>query len=313
MIFLNELYDYIISNYDLDYLKSNYNCSLKDYLTYGLDYRYIDDIYILKMFHDIYLEVRELFDSSFLSEIKKISDKYLFLINRIYEYKESNSYIRSNFDITHEPFVDNECINYVKQSCDSFSLSEFFNPNNFKRHFCGVCLISKIQTVCMFNDDSFGYIGSGYHKDSFHDIIKAIYCEKFVDDIGRKCCETGQDIKIGFSTGNVFSNNGLSELIRVIVDVPVPINTSQLKSLELLNDELKEYKKDYNVEISAAIINYYDEDFFLEFDRCTDLEDIFEWCIVSDDYKSEYEDKKIIGFINGENGFKCDDKNRRVR
>ena len=300
---MDKLYDYIVSRYDSSLIKKAYGISLRDFLKHGVDERYIDDISILKMFHDIYLDIKEKFVGFDFEDIKKVSDKYLFLMGRIKEYKETHDYNRSNFIINHKPFVDTECINYVRQNSSMFSLNELFD-NTSVNWFCGVCLISKIQTVCMYNDDSFGYIGSGYHNDSFHKIIRAIYNEKF-DDEGIKNYETGQDIKVSFSNGFGLSKNGPSWVFRIYVDIPVPINSSQLESLKILNDEIKKYKghNDVKIEVSASIVNLNDQDFFLEFDDCESLDEVFKWCIVSDSYKPIYEDKNIVGFKNGENHF----------
>lgn len=305
---MNELYDYIASKYDSSLIRKIYGISLREFLKHGADERYIDDINILKMFYDIYLDVLNKFDEFYLEDIKRVSDKYLFLISRMKEYEELGNYNRSNFFINHDPYVDSECINYVRQNSRFFSLKEIFSLNHLEKNFGGVCLISKIQTVCMYNDDSFGYIGSGYHNDSFHNIIKAVYNEKFIDGSGLKFNDTGQDVKVSFS------NNGFSQIIRVFVDIPVPINNSQLESLKLLNDEIKEYKKenDMVVEISASIVNFFDEDFFLEFDNCENLDEVLNWTIISDNYKPFYEDKNIVGFINGENYFNGSEKNYKV-
>lgn len=301
---MDKLYNYIVGKYDSSLIKKTYGISLRDFLEHGVDERYIDDISILKMFHDIYLDIKEKFVGFDFEDIKKVSDKYLFLISRMKEYKENGNYNRSNFIINHKPFVDINCINYVKNISSMFSLNELFG--NFSVNwFCGVCLISKIQTVCMYNDDSFGYIGSGYHNDSFHKIIRAIYDEKFTDDSGLKFNDTGQDIKVSFSNGFGSFKNGPSFGVKVFVDVPVPINSSQLQSLKILNDEIKKYKghNDVKIEVSASIVNLNDQDFFLEFDDCESLDEVFKWCIVSDSYKPIYEDKNMVGFKNGENHF----------
>lgn len=289
---MDKLYDYIASKYDSSYIYKIYGFSLRKFLDYGVDYHYIDDINILKMFHDIYLDVRDKFDDYNLEEIKKVHDKYLFLMNRIDEYKKYGNYNRDNFFINHESYVDNECINYVRQNASMFSLNELFDSNH-SDSFGGVCLISKIQTVCIYNDDSFGYIGSGYHNDSFHRIIKAIYNEKFEDGSGLKFNDSGQDIKVSIS-------NGSSGIPLVFVDIPVPINSSQFDSLKILNNELKKFNEK---ELSVSITNFYDENYFLEFDNCFNLEDVFKWVIVSDSYIPFFEDKNIVGFLNGENHF----------
>lgn len=285
------LYDYISSKYDSSLILKLYGISLREFLDYGVDYRYIDDINVLKLFHDIYLDVKDKFSDFDLENIKKVSDKYLFLMKRIDEYKLGN-FNRSSFFINHKPFAHNECINYVRQNSSMFSLDELFSTNNLGKRFGGVCLISKVQTVCMYNDDSFGYIGSGYHNDSFHNIIKAVYNEKFTDE---EYNGTGQDIRISFSRGSL-------NVISLFVDIPVPINSSQLESLKILNDEIKKYKNNV-VHVSSSIINYFDENFFLEFDNCDNLDEVLRWAIVSDDYKPFYEDKNIVGFMNGENHF----------
>mgnify|MGYP003304604392 CR=1 FL=1 len=300
---MDKLYDYIASKYD----SSLYGLSLRKILDCGVDERYIDDINILKMFHDIYLDVKDKFDELDLTDIKNVSDKYLFLMNRIDEYQKLGNYNRDNYVIDYKPYVDNECINYVRQNCSSFSLEDFFSSNHFEKNIGGVCLISKKQTVCMYNDDSFGYIGSGYHNDSFHNIIKAIYNEKFIDDSCLKFNNTGQDIKVSFS--NVV--HGPLRKIRVFADIPVPINSGQLESLKLLNDEIKKYKNtnDMVIEVSCSIVNYYDEHFSLEFDNCNDLDEVLKWAIVSDSYKPFFEDKNLVGFMNGENYYNGSVKN----
>ncbi|MBR3898296.1 MAG: hypothetical protein IKJ43_03350 [Bacilli bacterium] len=309
---MNELFDYIAINYDSFLIEKNYYTSLRNFLVNGLDADYIDDINILKMFYDIYLDVKEKFDESLLSDIKKINDKYLFLMNRIREYEEFSNYKREDFIVTHKYFEDKECIDYVKEKSMVFSFDNLFSYNH-DNWFCGVCFISKVQTVCMYNDDSFGFEGSGYHDDSFHEIMKAIYNEEFVDDLGIKFNSTGQDIKVVFSNGYGLSENGPSWVYRVIIDIPVPINSGQLESLKLLNNEIKKYQEENDVEIkvSSLIVNYYDDGFFLEFDNCHDLDDVLDWVIISDDYEPDYTDKNIVGFLNGENCFNL--KNRRVR
>lgn len=303
MIIMNKLYDYIAENYDSSLVEKIYGISLRKFLDYGVDYRYIDDIHILKMFHDIYLNVRSIFSNYDLEDIKSVSDKCLFLINRMDEYKKIGNYNRDQFIIAHKPFIDTECINYVTENSSMFSLDELFNYN-LDNSFGGVCLISKKQTVCMYNDDSFGYMGSGYHNDSFHQIIKAIYNEKFIDESGLKFNDTGQDIKVSFSNK--------SGIFRITVDVPVPINRCQYESLKILNDEIKKHENDNTIklELSASIKNFYDEDFFLEFDDCNNLDEVLEWTVISDSYRPFFEDKNMIGFLNGENYFNGGKKSR---
>ena len=264
------------------------------------------------MFHDIYLDVKDKFEEFYLDDIKSVSDKYLFLIDRMREYEEFGDYNRSNYNITHSTFVDNKCINYVRNNSLDFSLDEMFSLENDRDWFCGVCLISKIQTVCVYNDDEFGYIGSGYHNDSFHKIMKSIYNESFIDEAGEKYNNNGQDIKVSFSNKLEVINDKPIRSIKIFVDIPVPINTSQLESLKILNSEIKKYEKINNIkmEVSSLIANYYDEDFFLEFDNCSDLDDSIRWAIISDSYKPFYEDKNMVGFKNGENHFNDGVKNR---
>lgn len=297
---MEKLFDYIASRYDSSIIKKIYGVSLRKYLDCGIDYRYIDDIHILKMFHEIYLDVKDKYDEYYLKDIKMVSDKYLFLVNRMKEYKESGDYNKNNFEVSHEPFIDNECIDYVRKNSSMFSLNDYLKISNSKYSIGGVCLISKVQTVCMYNDDSFGYIGSGYHNDSFHKILKAIYNEKFTDGAGLKFNDIGQDIKISFSSETYDS----LQVIRIFVDIPVPINSSQLESLKIFNGEIKKYNGDnIAIEVSASIVNYYDEDFLLEFDDCDNLDDALKWVIISDTYKPSFEDKNIVGFRNGENHF----------
>lgn len=304
---MDKLFDYIASKYDSSLIERIYGIPLRTFLEYSADYRYIDDIHILKMFHDIYLDVKDIFPNTELEDIKSVSDKYLFLINRINEYAKTGNYNYDDFIIQHEPFIDTECINYVKNNSNMFSLDKMFKEKGIDG-FGGVCLISKKQTVCMYNDESFGYMGSGYHNDSFHKIIKAIYNEKFVDESGLKFNDTGQDIKISFSN----KSNGFSNIVRIIVDIPVPINNSQLESLKILNEEIKKIRNesDLFMEISASIKNFYDENFFLGFDNCNNIDEVLEWVVVSDSYEPFFEDKNMVGFLNGENNFNGGLKNR---
>ena len=308
---MEKLYDYIASKYDSSLIHKIYGISLRKLLDYGVDYRYIDDIYVLKMFHDIYLDVKDKFADFYLEDIKNVSDKYLFLIGRISEYNKFGNYNRSNFTVTHNTYVDTECINYVKENSKVFSLNEMFSLENDRSWFCGVCLISKVQTVCIYNDDTFGYMGSGYHNDSFHEIMKSIYNERFIGEAGEKYDNDGQDIKVSFSNKLEVKGRKPIRIIKVFVDIPVPINTSQLESLKILNDEIKKYEKidGIKMEVSTSIINYFDKDFYLEFDNYNNLDEVIKWTVISDSYKPFYEDKNIVGFINGENHFNDGIKN----
>lgn len=303
---MDKLYDFIIKNCDskfISYIEKNYRGSLRQYLCYGLDYRYIDDMYVLETFHNIYLKLKE--ENKESLELKLISDKYLLLMSKIKRYREG---IR-DFDtsVSHNPIsIDLEEIEQLKKNCDKFSLNELFSYDNILNYYdriCAVCLITPLQTASMFNENENGF--SGIHNDSFHKLIRGIYSESFKDSMGFEYNDTGQDIRVCFSNGFMSTKDGNIQRIIITVDVPVPITSSQKKSLEILNEEIKKYELENNVriEVSSALVNYYDEEFFIEFDDRDNLDEILNFCVINDECKREYKDKNVIGFINGENHF----------
>lgn len=293
-----------MDEYDLiSYIEKCYRCSFLNYLHYDLDYRKIDDMYLLERFHNIYLKLLEQSKDYEIDILKEISDKYLSIIGKLKEYNEKGKFKKLNEEVIHEPLVSRYNLSNIP-----FCLDELFSLDSLlkfeDKRLCGVCLITQIQTVCVYNDDKCGHIGSGLHSDSFHNIIKAAYEEEFTDEYGIKYTDTGQDIKISFFNSLMNTKDGDAQRIVVLVDVPVPIRSYQKKSLKILNEELKRYQKDNNIEIeiSSSLINYYD-DFFVEFDCRNNLDEVLNYAVISDDYSFEYSDKKIIGFINGENHF----------
>lgn len=303
---MDKLYEFILQmgeNDFIEHIEKCYRCSFISFLRLNLDYRYIDDMYVLKKFHRIYLKLLEDSKDYEIGRLKKISDKYLKIVDRINEYNNKGNFNRFDEEVKHVPLINKYILTNIP-----FSLNELFSLNSLlkfdDKRLCGVCLITQIQTVCVYNDDKFGHIGSGLHNDSFHNIMKAIYEEEFKDEYGIKYNDTGQDVKVSFSSGIVNTKDGDFQRIVVLVDVPIPIRSSQKKSLEILNEELKRYQMDNNIEIevSSNLANYYD-DFFVEFDSRNNLDEVLEYAVISDDHKFEYSDKSIIGFKNGENHF----------
>lgn len=157
----------------------------------------------------------------------------------------------------------------------------------------GVSVITPSQTVSRYNAKSmYGEYGVGYHEDNFKDIFGSIYGRDFNNNY------SGQDIKIRFVNSS-YKGNQYREMT---IEVPLPINSSQLVSLSNLNRDLKVLQKGgIEVNIDLSII---DKDGFEYYNnRFKDLDKILPNLIIDDYIDYEYEEEFFVGQINYESNF----------
>lgn len=139
----------------------------------------------------------------------------------------------------------------------NFSLREEFNLEKGKFYptdLNAASLITPSQTISRFNDAEVnGIVGSGSHDKNFREITRAVYGKNF-GILGT----SRQDIKIRY----VNSVRDVEEPLLITVEIPIYINSSQKKSLELLNEEIKRFEKESEREVNVnTLIVDYDEGF----------------------------------------------------
>ena len=194
----------------------------------------------------------------------------------------------------------------LRKRKDIFSIDEQFNYENGLRYgnassgddgLNAVGVITPTQTICRFNDTTVnGLMGSGYHMDNYDDIILDIYGDEkvgqdimmfFVNELNPKIHEYGGDYWISLF-------------------VPIPINSSQKKSLENLNKEIKDYEKrtGENILVGSVLRDYWTEPYeTYPVKDSNNLDELLNKVIVDDDFIFPYEEENIIGYPNNENHY----------
>ena len=273
----------------------------------------------LSVFHEAYERLKNnniSINEGLIRRIKLMDDLYQELLNEQNELRDriENSVILDSETV--EKKLDSRVDLLIKSGIDSypykkiaeqlkkeeglFSLNEMFGYENGIegiKDINAVTVITPTQTVSRFNlPVSSGIIGTGSHDYNFSRIIKAVYGKTFDLNI------TGQDIKIRYVNG--FYND--TPWLMMTIEVPFPINSTQKKSLELLNYEIKKYEKETGRVIMVySQINDYVTDTFDIVDtvESTTLDDVISKVIVDDNYNPKYNEYCLIGHRNDENHY----------
>lgn len=181
-----------------------------------------------------------------------------------------------------------------------FSLSEIYNNSavfDEKQGYNAVSIITPHQTVSRFNETKFNNMkGSGYHDDNFEEILKVVYENKFENNA------SGQDIKIRYTT---LSKPDGTMSFTVLLEIPLVINSSQMISLQNLNNELKRLEENLNQEIYVlpCLIDYETRTNVENYMDQTNLDNVLNDIIVDDNNNNNYQELCFIGYSNLENHY----------
>ena len=182
-----------------------------------------------------------------------------------------------------------------------FSLDEAFSYENSKKcpyELNSVTLITPTRTISVFCGSYYDNIyGTGHHDPRFSEISKAVYCRNFEN------AQSGSDIKIRYI--NKPAQDKYHEVV-VIVEVPYPINSSQLRSLEYLNEEIKKYENNKKVILKVDVgIRDCFENIHNNFNMktSTNLDLLLQNVTVNDNIKNSVEQRYRLGYPNYENHY----------
>lgn len=227
-------------------------------------------------------------------KIEKLSDKYVKLVHS--EYIPSK--ILDNLDNNHNYSKEYRTI---AEAIPLFSLKEALSYENSKKcpyELNSVTLITPTRTISVFCEPYYDEIyGTGHHDKRFSQISKAVYCRNFEN------AQSGSDIQIRYVNKHIQDKQ---HIVNIIVEVPYPINSSQLKSLEYLNEEIKKYEnnKKITLEIDTAIRDYFDN-IYNNYDikTSTNLDILLQNITVNNNVKNSVEQKYRLGYPNYENHY----------
>lgn len=229
-----------------------------------------------------------------IKNLDKLSLKYIRLVHS--KYIPSN--ILDHLDNNHSYAME---YRKIADGIPLFSLDEAFSYKNSKKYpyeLNGVTLITPTRTISVFCGSYYDNIyGTGHHDPRFSEISKAVYCRNF------KNAQSGSDVQIRYINKPAENNH---HIIQVIAEVPYPINSSQLKSLEYLNDEIKKYKNDKRVtfKVDGAIRDhFYDNNNNFNIKTSDSLDLLIQNITVDNSFKNSNEQKYRLGYPNYENHY----------
>lgn len=324
---MNKLSDYILkycSKEDIDYLIGiigrvdgldfNFNSSsARNILT---DIK--NENRFLTIFHNLYNRIVDEqipISSEILSGIKVFDGGYFELTNRFSRLEDmaNNNTVfsedmmldelkkrYSNLKRTLDNHPYREIASKVLEDRGVFSLNEEFDLEKGKiypQDLNAVTVITPTQTISRFNSAKINdLLGSGNHDTNFREIVTSVYGRDF-GAFGT----SGQDIKIRYVNS---ARNPKSPFI-ITTEIPIRINSSQKKSLEILNEEIKklELKTGINISINALIVDY-DEGFHnaIPIEEKNNFDEVLKRVNVDDEF--EYEDDiYLMGYPNNENHY----------
>ena len=322
-----DLLNKFVSNDDIEYLKNEFGSIqyINDLFTSTMGIKYIIenrnlDYRFYEIFHIVYekIENDKTIDNTILncliiiesyytvySKSKKELDKIKNTSNR---YNEKDVELKLNNDILNMYNIDTLPKNYkyydlanrINQEKSIFSINQMFSENivfDKKEGFNAVSIITPHQTISRYNAAKFNnMVGSGYHDVNFEEILKVVYGNKFENNV------TGQDIKIRYTTMEKFDG---SLLFSVLLEIPLVINSSQVKSLQYLNEEIKRVANNSNHEIVVfpSVFDYNSRNSVISHDIQTNLDCIFNDIIIDDSSKEKYPELCFAGYSNLENHY----------
>lgn len=252
---------------------------------------------LLKVFHLIYKDVKReniYFGNSISKKLERLSNKYIQSVHK--KYIPLN--ILDNLDDKHSYSKE---YSIIAEEIPLFSLKEAFSYENSKkycRELNGVTLITPTRTISTFCEKFYDDVyGTGFHDKRLSQISRAIYCKNFEN------AQSGSDIQIRYVNKPAENKH---HTISVMIEVPYPINSSQLKSLEYLNEEIKKYHNDKKVtfEVDCAIRDYFNNvnnNYDIKTSDSLDL--LFQNITVDNNFKTLNEQKYRLGYPNYENHY----------
>lgn len=257
----------------------------------------IDNIELLKVFHLINKSIKKNsinISTNIIKKLDRLSQKYVKMIHL--KYIPSN--ILDRLDDNHSYSME---YRKIADSIPRFSLSEMFSYTNSKKcpyELNGVSLITPTRTISVFCGSYYDNIyGTGHHDKRFSEISKAVYCRNFEN------AQSGSDIQIRYVNKPTQDKH---HTVLVMVEVPYPINSSQLRSLEYLNEEIKKYENDKKVtfEVDTAVRDCF-ENIHNNFDIKTsnNLDLLLQNVTVNNSLKNSVEQRYRLGYPNYENHY----------
>ena len=229
-----------------------------------------------------------------VNKLELLSDKYVKVIHSVYIPSNILDHLDDNHSYSKEYGI-------IADDIPLFSLNELFSYENSKKcpyDINGVTLITPTRTISVFCDNFYDdRYGTGHHDKRFSQISKAIYCKNFEN------AQSGSDIQIRYVNTPEYNKH---HTILILVEVPYPINSSQLKSLEFLNEEIKKYKNDKKVtfEVEVGIRDYFNNiNNNYDIERSSNLDLLFKNITVNNDLKNSVEQRYRLGYPNYENHY----------
>ena len=257
----------------------------------------VNNLELLKVFHLMNKNIKKNginVGNSIIKKLDRLSQKYIKLIHL--KYIPSN--ILDHLDNNHSYSIE---YRKIADNIPMFSLKEVFSYENSTKipyELNGVTLITPTRTISVFCSSYYDNIyGTGHHDKRFSEISKAVYCRNFEN------AQSGSDIQVRYINK---PEENKSHKVIVMIEVPYPINSSQLKSLEYINDEIKKYDNDKKVifEVDASV-----RDFFynihnnFDIKKSSNLDLLLKNVIVDNNLKNSVEQRYRLGYPNYENHY----------
>jgi len=269
-----------------------------------------DNYEILTIFHDCYSRLKNKkisINEGLIRRIKLIDDLYYDFLKNENDLSSriENSVILSDEEVKKKlkkrinkmskngingfPFSE-EVIGQRTQE-GTFSFNRIFEIDNLEE-VNGVTVITPTQTISRFSSKD-GLIGGGWHPTTFDEISRSVYGRQFNE-------EEYQDIRVRYTS--MVNDN----YIRIIIQVPFPINSTQKKSLEFLNNEIKNFENETGcvIDVIAGVTEgmtntpIYHMDYY-----SPNLDEFLDKVIVDDNFKPKYNELYLVGHPNDENHY----------
>ena len=257
----------------------------------------VDNIELLKVFHLINKSIKKNsinISTNIIKKLDRLSQKYVKMIHL--KYIPSN--ILDRLDDNHSYSME---YRKIADSIPRFSLNEMFSYTNSKKcpyELNGVSLITPTRTISVFCGSYYDNIyGTGHHDKRFSEISKAVYCRNFEN------AQSGSDIQIRYVNKPTQDKH---HTVLVMVEVPYPINSSQLRSLEYLNEEIKRYENDKRVtfEVDTAVRDHFNNihnNYDIKTSNNLDL--LLQNITINNNLKNSVEQRYRLGYPNYENHY----------
>ena len=250
----------------------------------SIDFETRKKLYIMATIYESFYKNDEI--PSVVASIDDVREKVDDKISKMYTIDDIDSFDRYYKDIK-------SVIEYQKD----FSLEEqymTFNGIELVYELNGACVITPTQTIARYNGkDSFnGDYGVGYHDDNFRGILNSVYGRSFDDNY------SGQDVKIRF----VNTKYERGQCRGMTIEIPVPINSSQVFALNKLNTDIKKIRET-GIEINIEVSMIKKDGTLYHNGKYKDLDSLLPNLVVDDYIKYKYKEEFFVGQNNFENVF----------